>query len=73
MKINVTPTKESLMLSDSKEPLFHSKLDKLSKAIARDPYSTLLNVLNEAYAQASEGKGKERHAKPGEKFEDQKI
>lgn len=35
-------------------------------------YQSLQNVLEEAYIQASEGKGQERHAK-GEPFEEQKI
>ena len=37
------------------------------------PYSSLKKVLDEALLQASEGKGKERHASDGEAFEDQPI
>lgn len=36
-------------------------------------YEKLQNVLGDALEQASSGKGKERHAKPGEPFENQKI
>ena len=36
-------------------------------------YASLLDVLNRAYKQASEGKGVERHAKDGESFEDQLL
>ena len=36
-------------------------------------YESLQNVLMLAYNQAESGKGKERHAKNNEKFEDQKI
>ena len=38
----------------------------------KDNYSELKRVLEMAYSQAAEGKGKERHAN-GEKFEDQPI
>ena len=37
-----------------------------------DPYQSLVNVLNEAYNRASQGKGKDRHA-TGEDFSDQPI
>jgi hypothetical protein len=40
---------------------------------ARGEYVVLMDVLQEALNQASEGKGKERHAKEGEAFEDQPI
>ena len=36
-------------------------------------YETLAAVLDEAIAQSASGKGKERHAMPGEAFEDQQI
>lgn len=36
-------------------------------------YTELERVLSEAVAQASEGKGKERHAVEGERFEQQMI
>jgi hypothetical protein len=39
----------------------------------RDPYAELDRVLREARDQASDGKGHERHATPGEAFEDQQI
>lgn len=38
-----------------------------------DPYFGLRKVLSEAQAQASTGKGRERHADEGESFEDQPI
>jgi hypothetical protein len=38
----------------------------------KNPYKSLKDILNLAYLQASEGKGKERHAS-GEPFEDQPI
>ena len=37
------------------------------------PYASLQQVLHEALLQASEGKGKERHAGDGEHFESQPI
>ena len=37
------------------------------------PYQSLSNILDEALLQASEGKGKERHASEGEAFENQPI
>jgi hypothetical protein len=37
------------------------------------PYQTLENILAEAHHQASQGKGKDRHAIDGERFEDQQI
>jgi len=40
--------------------------------IVRGPYTSLGNVLNDAFTQAAEGKGKERHACDN-KFEDQLI
>ena len=39
----------------------------------KNPYKSLKEVLHLAYLQASEGKGKERHAKDGQAFEDQPI
>jgi len=39
----------------------------------KNPYKSLKDILNLAYLQASEGKGKERHAKEGQAFEDQPI
>lgn len=36
-------------------------------------YKSLSDILDEALLQASEGKGKERHASEGEAFEDQPI
>ena len=38
-----------------------------------DPCDSLVAVLAEAAAQARDGKGKERHAGDGERFEDQQI
>lgn len=38
-----------------------------------DEYATLRAVLDRAFEQASEGKGKERHAGAAERFEDQQI
>lgn len=39
-----------------------------------DPvYGSLARVLQRAFDQAASGKGKERHAKEGERFEDQVI
>lgn len=38
-----------------------------------DDYAALTNILTEAIAQAAEGKGRERHASEGERFEDQQI
>lgn len=38
-----------------------------------DTYASLRGVLDAALAQASDGKGKERHAAAGERFEDQQI
>lgn len=38
-----------------------------------DPYQTLETILAEAHHQASKGKGKDRHALDGERFEDQQI
>jgi hypothetical protein len=40
--------------------------------VAGDPYHALWLVLDEAYKQASEGKGKERHSQ-GEPFEEQPM
>lgn len=37
------------------------------------PYWMLQKILMEAFQQASEGKGKERHAEKDERFEDQQI
>lgn len=37
-----------------------------------DPYQSLVNVLDEAYNRASQGKGKERHA-TGQDFDEQPI
>ena len=39
---------------------------------ANDPYDTLSEALGEAYAQAAEGKGFERHSR-GEDFEEQTM
>ena len=39
----------------------------------QDEYASLRKVLEEAVQQASAGKGKERHATEGERFEDQQI
>lgn len=36
-------------------------------------YASLRHVLDKAFSQASEGKGKERHAEEGEPFEKQQI
>jgi hypothetical protein len=36
-------------------------------------YASLNAVLNRAFEQAARGKGMERHAAPGERFEDQQI
>ena len=41
--------------------------------MSRPTYYSLLEVFEEAYKQASEGKGKDRHASEGEAFEDQPI
>lgn len=49
------------------EPLEHNK-----PAVENADYETLMNTLMEAYAQATEGKGKERHAR-GLHFEDQDM
>lgn len=38
-----------------------------------DEYATLRKVLDDALDQAANGKGKERHASPGQRFEDQEI
>ena len=38
-----------------------------------DPYQALETILAEAHSQASKGKGKDRHALDGERFEDQQI
>lgn len=38
-----------------------------------DAYTRLYDVFNQAYEQASNGKGKERHAMDGEPFEHQQI
>lgn len=40
---------------------------------AGDDYSALRAVLDRALEQAASGKGKERHARPGLRFEDQPI
>lgn len=40
---------------------------------AQTAYLSLAHVLDEALAQAQDGKGKERHANHGEAFEDQQI
>lgn len=39
----------------------------------RNPYYHLDRILNLAYSQSAEGKGKKRHAKDNEPFEDQQI
>ena len=41
--------------------------------MSQHPYFSLSEVFEEAYKQASEGKGHERHASEGESFEDQPI
>lgn len=41
--------------------------------VSRDPYESLKEVLDDALRQASDGKGKERHAKKDEPFDKQKI
>ena len=41
--------------------------------MSRHPYKSLSDILDEALLQASEGKGKERHASDGEAFEHQPI
>lgn len=48
---------------------------KLTKTpfIVEDEYMSLFNVLMDALSQAQNGKGKERHAKHKERFENQKI
>lgn len=43
------------------------------KPTAPDLYASLRRVLDQAYEQASAGKGNERHANPDERFEDQPI
>jgi len=40
---------------------------------ARPGYELLAAILDEALAQAQDGKGRERHAGPGEAFHDQQI
>lgn len=51
--------------------------EPLDREVARivpvDAYSDLRRVFDLARAQAAEGKGKERHALPGERFEQQPI
>lgn len=46
---------------------------KSAKAADGDGYEDLRQIFEMALAQARDGKGKERHAKPGERFRDQKI
>lgn len=41
--------------------------------VTRPEYESLANVLARALSQAANGKGRERHANPGERFEDQQI
>ena len=41
--------------------------------MSHHPYFSLSAVFEEAFQQASNGKGKERHASEGEAFEDQPI
>ena len=45
----------------------------ISRAPALKGYESLARVLDQALNHAQAGKGKERHAGPGEAFEDQKI
>ena len=61
----------TLVYDDYKDAEIYRKAaeDFLDK---KDNYSELKRVLEMAYSQAAEGKGKERHAN-GEKFEDQPI
>ncbi len=44
-----------------------------AESVSNDTYSELRFVLGEALEQASGGKGKERHANEGERFEHQQI
>jgi len=51
-------------------------LDQIARDVekaADHPYASLKRVLDEAFNQASKGKGIERHANEGERFENQKI
>jgi len=48
-------------------------MDINSKLGKPDPYQKLKEVLAQAALQASRGKGAERHALPGEPWEDQQI
>jgi len=45
----------------------------MRRLTVRPEYSELARVLDDAIAQAQDGKGRERHAGAGEAFEDQQI
>lgn len=45
----------------------------MRRLTVRPEYSELARVLDDAIAQAQDGKGRERHAGDGEAFEDQQI
>lgn len=61
------------IVEEEEEPGFTPYWTKGPLLLKEDPYAKLMHTLHMAYVQASAGKGKERHAKVDEKFEDQKI
>lgn len=50
-----------------------STADRTVPVYVAPGYDSLFNVLTRALHQAQDGKGKERHAQPGQAFEDQPI
>ena len=50
-----------------------SQIDRTIPVFVAPGYDGLFNVLTRALHQAQDGKGKERHAQPGQAFEDQPI
>lgn len=49
------------------------RADRTVPVFVREGYDSLFTVFAKALHQAQEGKGKDRHAQPGQRFEDQPI
>ena len=60
-------------LQDDSDTVPTIREDRTIPVFVREGYDSLFTVLAKALHQAQDGKGKERHAQPGQAFEDQPI
>lgn len=61
-------------VEDTKEEskAYQEQVNAKQEAVPSNPYQSLIDVLNQAYRRAAQGKGKDRHA-TNESFSDQSI